>query len=149
MDLNLIISPFQTGMPPSFIVHLLKYKFSKSFQPTINFESNTDSIYSLATFTTFWSSEVLRHISSAVSFADQVTNVLEIGCWEGASTLFLANSFQTASLTCVDTWEGSSGESLNSKNNSIDSSYDRFVANTLPISDRLSIARGSSQIILP
>lgn len=33
--------------------------------------------------------------------------ILEIGSWEGLSTLFLTEHFPDAQLICVDTWEGS------------------------------------------
>jgi hypothetical protein len=34
-------------------------------------------------------------------------NILEIGSWEGLSSYFILKTFKNATLTCVDTWQGS------------------------------------------
>lgn len=36
--------------------------------------------------------------------------VIEVGCWEGRSTIALANAIHPATLHAVDTWAGSPGE---------------------------------------
>jgi predicted O-methyltransferase YrrM len=40
---------------------------------------------------------------------DGEVNVLEIGSWEGLSSLFILETFPHARITCVDAWEGSRG----------------------------------------
>lgn len=149
MNFKLLLSPFQTSLPLPILIQLIKYKISKPFLPRTDFNHLFNSIYSSSIFTTAWSTEVFHHLTSAVMLSSEVKNVLEVGCWEGASTLFLASFFPEASFTCVDTWEGSAGESLNSLNNSIASSYDRFITNTHLISNRLRVAKGISQCLLP
>jgi len=36
--------------------------------------------------------------------------VIEVGCWEGKSTIALANAVEPSIVDCVDTWAGSPGE---------------------------------------
>jgi len=38
-------------------------------------------------------------------------NVIEIGCWEGKSTINIANACHPSTLICNDTWLGNIGES--------------------------------------
>lgn len=46
-------------------------------------------------------------IIAELKLADQSElNVLEIGSWEGLSTVFIASTLPYAKITCVDTWAG-------------------------------------------
>ena len=60
-----------------------------------------------------WYSE--NQISNLVNLVDQVKNldgyIIEIGCWEGKSTISLANSCYPEFLICNDTWLGNVQES--------------------------------------
>ena len=38
---------------------------------------------------------------------NKVKNILEIGSFEGRSTIFFLNYFSNCNITCVDTWSGS------------------------------------------
>lgn len=59
-------------------------------------------------FSEFWFLSQLPVWNQIFKFLDlEPKNILEIGSWEGLSTLFLAETFPDAQLTCVDTWEGS------------------------------------------
>ncbi|MBX7066138.1 MAG: class I SAM-dependent methyltransferase [Parachlamydiales bacterium] len=63
---------------------------------------------------------------------EQVKNYLEIGCYEGRSTLLAASLFRDAKLTIIDLFVDPEAEV-------------RFLANTKHIQDRISLLRGTSQ----
>lgn len=64
------------------------------------------------TFTEDWFSEASQ-VALGLLF-DRVRDlngaVVEVGCWEGRSTVALANACHPAALHAVDTWQGSPGE---------------------------------------
>lgn len=74
-------------------------------------------------------------------------NFLEIGCWKGKSTAYLAveiiNSNKNITLHCIDTWEGSiEHKTLECiENNSL---YDEFLTNINPVVDTLKIIKNDS-----
>ena len=78
--------------------------------------------------------------------ADPV-RILEIGSWEGRSTLFFLSYFTHGHLTAVDPWPDSGdheGETLDLGN------YEaRFDGNVAPCAARLTKRRGSSLHVLP
>jgi predicted O-methyltransferase YrrM len=63
-------------------------------------------------FTEEWFGEEAQKglASLAASVADVPGLVIEIGSWEGRSTVALANAIWPRSMTAVDTWQGSPGE---------------------------------------
>lgn len=72
--------------------------------------------------------------------------VLEIGSWEGMSSLFILKTFPKARLTCVDTWEGgdehTSGDGYSSEQ--VSAIERRFDHNTREFADRVVKAKGTS-----
>lgn len=65
-----------------------------------------------ATFTESWFSD---HSCAALadlarSTLDLEGRIIEVGCWEGRSTIALANAVHPAHVDAVDTWQGSPGE---------------------------------------
>ncbi len=56
----------------------------------------------------------LENQQALADLYDKVRNidgdVIEVGCWEGRSTIALANACHPTTLHAVDTWEGSPGE---------------------------------------
>lgn len=46
----------------------------------------------------------------AASTARLIGDVVEVGCWEGRSTIAIANAVWPEPVQAVDTWEGSPGE---------------------------------------
>lgn len=73
-------------------------------------------------------------------------NSLEIGSWEGLSAHFILHTLPNATLTCVDTWEGSDEhktETLSEKHSlsKIEQSFDNNLA---AFRDRLNKQKGTS-----
>ncbi len=103
---------------------VLIYKFFinhfKTFNPNNDFKKK---IYKSSVFDfPDWFSKkipILTHFLNKHQFSDQI-NLLEIGSFEGRSSLFFINYFKSKlslnsiRLTCVDTW-GGSNESLHKK----------------------------------
>jgi predicted O-methyltransferase YrrM len=79
--------------------------------------------------------------------ADPV-RILEIGSWEGRSTLFLLTYFTQGQLTAVDTWAGSDEYHYNATG-SLGDLEGRFDGNTAPGVERLTKRKGSSLHVLP
>jgi predicted O-methyltransferase YrrM len=67
----------------------------------------------MATFNENWysDSQVKNMCDLFESVRDMSGQVVEIGCWEGKSTSFLANTVYPEILVCNDTWMGNTEES--------------------------------------
>ncbi|RAV13562.1 class I SAM-dependent methyltransferase [Mycolicibacterium sp. GF69] len=74
--------------------------------------------------------------------------ILEIGSWEGRSTLFLLTYFTQGHLTAVDTWAGSAEYEYNATANVRDLES-RFDGNVAVFKDRVTKRKGSSLHVLP
>lgn len=74
--------------------------------------------------------------------------VLEIGSWEGRSTLFLLTYFTEGRLTAVDTWAGSD-ENQDHTLQELESLESRFDGNLVPCANRITKRKGSSLQVLP
>jgi predicted O-methyltransferase YrrM len=72
---------------------------------------------------------------------DRPLKILEIGSWEGCSSLFFLTHFPHAHLTCVDTWEGADEHSESPLVKRIEEHFD---SNMLGLGDRLTKFRGKS-----
>lgn len=68
-------------------------------------------------------------------------NMLEIGSWEGRSTVFLMHYFPGAKITCVDTWKGSD-EHVGDE--SLKSVEERFDVNVTRFGERVRKFKGTS-----
>ena len=66
---------------------------------------------------------------------------LEIGSWEGMSSIFLLQRFPSLHLTCVDTWLG--GDEHNGSQETLQAER-RFQANTHEFRDRMRVWKGNS-----
>jgi predicted O-methyltransferase YrrM len=85
--------------------------------------------------------------SRIFSRADPV-RILEIGSWEGRSTLFFLTYFTQGQLTAVDTWSGSEEYPYNATPDLRDLEA-RFDKNLAPCATRLTKRKGSSIDVLP
>lgn len=75
------------------------------------------------------------------------SHVVEIGCWRGKSSTFLAveiiNSGKRIKLDCVDTWKGSSEHNLDSES-AQEELYISFLKNIEPVRDVINPIRTTS-----
>ena len=74
--------------------------------------------------------------------------ILEIGSWEGRSTLFFLTYFTQGHLTAVDTWSGSDEHNYDATPELRDLEV-RFDGNVAPFRSRLTKRKGSSMHVLP
>lgn len=102
------------------------------------------------TFSNDWFSPMLPMWLSAIDrigLRDRsVAEILEIGSWEGMSSLFLLETFPTARLHCVDTWGG--GDEQRADEGIVQGALSgverRFDANTAAHADRVVKHAGTS-----
>jgi predicted O-methyltransferase YrrM len=80
--------------------------------------------------------------------ADPV-HILEIGSWEGRSTLFLLTYFTQGQLTAVDTWTGGEEHQYYNATPELRDIEARFDENLAPCPARLTKRKGSSLHVLP
>ncbi|OBH58700.1 hypothetical protein A5686_23650 [Mycobacterium sp. E2479] len=86
---------------------------------------------------------------SKVFTRKEPVRILEIGSWEGRSSLFLLTYFTNGHLTAVDTW---SGETEGYRYDATPDRHDletRFDGNVAACATRLTKRRGSSLQVLP
>lgn len=92
-------------------------------------------------FTEEWFSEASQQALAELARATDGLDgaVIEIGCWEGRSTIALAGAVHPAEVYAVDTWQGSPGEISETLAGERDV-YDTF---------RRNIAEGTNGNVLP
>jgi predicted O-methyltransferase YrrM len=71
--------------------------------------------------------------------------LLEVGCWEGRSSVFLVSYLPHARLTAVDTWEGGTEHREMDDVATIEQKFDH---NLSPFRDRLVKRKGLSSVVL-
>jgi predicted O-methyltransferase YrrM len=94
-------------------------------------------------FTVDWFTGYIDAWTTIFEAVGKPKNVLEIGSFEGRSTCWILENTD-ATVTCVDTWEGSDEHSSELK----DGLFDRFLENIEPYKDRVVIKRGFSGEVL-
>ena len=72
---------------------------------------------------------------------NQKLDILEIGSWEGRSAVFFLHYFPSATVTCVDTWEGSDEHSKDETLQNIETLYD---SNLAQFCERVKKFKGTS-----
>lgn len=71
--------------------------------------------------------------------------ILEIGSFEGQSTVWFLQNFLQSQLTCIDPFTGSPENSEKECANL----FDRFSQNTAEFADRITVLKGYSNTLLP
>lgn len=97
-------------------------------------------------FTSDWFSGAIDGIQRTLRdyCPHRVSNVLEIGSWEGRSACWFLDAFPEARITCVDTFAGSA-EHVGLDVGGI---KQRFLKNTASFGDRVTIREGESSKML-
>lgn len=91
--------------------------------------------------------KILARIQAEEISLPRTGDVLEVGCFEGRTSLNLAETFCDAQIYCVDPWyDGTSSSGVTGE---MSAQYGRFLFNTCLQQDRLCICRGSSETVLP
>lgn len=81
------------------------------------------------------------NIFNKQSFYNRKLDILEIGSWEGMSSLFILTELPNANLTSVDTWSGSDEHQGDDVLSQIESNFD---SNLSEVSNRLNKYKGTS-----
>lgn len=102
------------------------------------------------TFTTDWTTPRLQSWAMVLGQRrEQISTALEIGCWEGRSSIFFLNYFPNCALTCVDTFEGSPElQQTPQWSRSLEGLEARFDANVAPFGFRVEKIKASSTTAL-
>lgn len=108
------------------------------------FERNTRD----GTFSNTWfdgSIELWVELLSPLKALGRPVDMLEIGSWEGRSTLFLLGYFSEGKLTAVDTWEGGVEHKHVADLEALERRFDHNLAK---FQDRLVKRKGLSSVVL-
>lgn len=108
------------------------------------FSQNTRGL----TFSHTWfdgSIPVWVRLLSGLRSARKPAQILEIGSWEGRSTVFLLGHFPDCRLTAIDTWEG--GDEYKDFS-ALSALEQRFDANVAAFGDRVTKMKGLSSVAL-
>lgn len=95
-------------------------------------------------FSTDWFSGNIPYwliIFNKFQLIDKPLSCLEIGSWEGRSSLFILESLPNSKLTCVDTWQGADEHKGSNILNTIEQNFDN---NLWDHRDRLTKYKGTS-----
>ena len=90
-------------------------------------------------FTSDWFSTSIDGIQRTLKRHDP-KSILEIGSWEGRSACWFLETYPEATITCVDTFEGSPEHS----GMDVAGIRERFLKNTRPYWDRITVKQGHS-----
>lgn len=98
----------------------------------------------MPTFTTDWFTRRIPEIKASLEGVPNDANVLEIGSWEGLSTLWFLQRFSDGNMTCVDTWAGGSEHS----SFDMHSIEEHFQSNVAEHASRIRVLKGNSRDVL-
>lgn len=94
-------------------------------------------------FTSDWFSTAIPGIQHTLKGRNPQT-ILEIGSWEGRSACWFLNTYPEATITCVDTFEGS----LEHHDMDVAGIKNRFLKNTKEFENRVIMRQGHSSKML-
>jgi predicted O-methyltransferase YrrM len=97
-------------------------------------------------FTTDWTSTRYQiWISIFAKRHEQMTDILEVGSWEGRSAIFFLRYFDQCTLTCIDTFSGSPRNKMDAKWTALAAQSEaRFDANLAEFKPRCRKLKGTS-----
>ena len=82
------------------------------------------STFSQSDWFTFKMPIFIKEVNKNKIEKEKIKNILEIGSFEGRSTIFFLNYFIKSNITCVDTWEGSY-EQANIQMRNVEKNFDK------------------------
>lgn len=91
-----------------------------------------------------WFCNNLFFLNNQLKKIKNISDILEIGSYEGRSCIYFGKKFIDAKITCVDTWSGSD-EHLNIKFQEIENNFDKNILNHLG-NDRVEKQKLSSDV---
>jgi predicted O-methyltransferase YrrM len=133
---------FLTSSPLTIFISYTKTYFLKN--KIINKSKMTGNSIKDKKFSTDWFSGNIPYweiIFDKFNFLNKKISYLEIGSWEGRSSLFVLQSFSNANIVCVDTWCGADEHDGSKFLDSIESNFD---FNLTKYVDRLQKFKGTS-----
>jgi len=144
-ELRILLYLIKCRAPLKIYLFYIYNKFIKKDKKKI-IQSYTfnKKIFKYKKFTTDWFSQYTYYwlyIFSKYTDSNKIFNILEIGSFEGRSTLFLLNFFKNSKITSVDTFKGSD-EHKNMKMNKIENNFDYNLNN---YKNRLIKFKGTSK----
>lgn len=116
----------------------LDKKYNVIYKKQFKFDDVEEGSFSQDWFS--YNKKYLVRIFYKFNLINRSLNILEIGSFEGKSTLFFLKIFNNSKITCVDTFEPSE-ENLDKDFNIV---YDNFKKNIKPYKDRVNIFKGTS-----
>jgi predicted O-methyltransferase YrrM len=111
--------------------------------------THIDAWYEGATFTTDWTTPHAATWDAILrDRRDRVVDVLEVGAWEGRSTIFWLNYFPACRVVCIDTFAGSAEHHLSHVDH-VQTIEQRFDANLARFGSRVRKMKAHSRDALP
>ena len=84
----------------------------------------------------------IEHLINTEKLRDKNLNVLEIGTYQGNSTMYLLNNLKIKKITCVDTFKGSDEH----KKSEFLHIYDDLISNTFEYKNKIQIEQSTSEV---
>lgn len=110
-------------------------------------EADIASWFEGKTFTTDWTSWVFESwVGLFPPYRKPGLDLLEIGSWEGRSSIFFLNYFPQSRLTCIDTFAGGDEHQSNYELSGLEQRFDR---NVQAFAERVTKIKASSRDALP
>lgn len=138
---------FRTSAPLKvyvlYFITLIRDKVNKNQYKKIIDDSHAKLIV-LGTFTRDWispSAPYLHRVFKKYEMFNKSLNILEIGSWEGISSLFMLTVLPNSRITAVDTWEGGDEHAGWETLSKIEINFD---SNLKKYSDRITKFKGTS-----
>ncbi len=95
----------------------------KSKRKSSKIEKQIYSDFKSFNFKEKWFCNNLYYLNNYFKYSNDISDILEIGSYEGRSAIFFLKTFKNSKITCVDTWSGSD-EHLKQNFNIIEANFD-------------------------
>tara|TARA_Y100000590_G_scaffold275409_1_gene309211 strand:+ start:951 stop:1676 length:726 start_codon:yes stop_codon:yes gene_type:complete len=126
-----------------FIFRRLSFLEKKFYKKYLNFNKSNLDFKLGGKYTQDWFSYNIKYIARALykyNYQNKNLNILEIGCYEGLSTLFFLSLLKNSKVTCVDPF----ADFEENKDKNFDQVYENFLFNTKKYYKRVKLFKGTS-----